>query len=594
VETAVAHLQKILASRVFIKSERLSRFLRFAVEQVLAGREDQLKEYIIGVEVFDRSASYDPRIDPIVRVEARRLRSKLRQYYESEGREDPLWIEFPTGSYVPHFRAGTAPQASVEAAHAPERETIVVLPFANLCSDAENEYFSDGLTEELIHALTKVERLRVVAANSVMQLKGKPYNLRQIGEQLKVQWVLEGSVRKAGNRVRSTMRLIHAADGHILWTETYDREMQDLFAIQEEIARAIVTALRIQLVGDQNRLLAHAPAQNLEAYNLYLKGRQQYNLRTEEGLNRSIEFYRQAIDLDPNCARAFAGIAHSAGLLATYGLVHPRDVMEKCRSCAQRALQIDPTLAEAHLSLAFTKAVFESKWAEAESHYRRALELNPGYAGAHYFFACDFLAQLGRLDEAFFHIRKAVDLDPLSLVTGYHLVTLLIIARQYDQAIAKCRRMLDIDPGYYKSYMGLGRAYTQKGMYEAALEVFLQARTLSGGLPYVSAVLAHTYALAGQRAEAEHLRNELARISKWRYVQSTSFALIAIGLGEFDRAFELLQKAADAREGPVLLLGVYPTYDCLRGDPRYQALLERIGLPQRATPTAIPFALAAP
>ncbi|HZT31998.1 MAG TPA: tetratricopeptide repeat protein [Bryobacteraceae bacterium] len=574
------HLTKILASKAFVKSDRLSRFLRFAVEQALAGREDQLKEYVIGVEVFDRSATYDPRIDPIVRVEARRLRAKLCRYYETDGRGDRLRIEFPTGAYVPRFHHGGEPPPVEAPAPSPDPATIVVLPFANLSSDPENEYFSDGLTEELIHALTKVERLRVVAASSVMQFKGKPYDIRQIGERLKVCSVLEGSVRKAGSRVRITVQLIHAADGRYLWTETYDREMQDLFAIQEEIARAIVAALRVQLVGGPSRPLVRPSGQNLEAYNLYLKGRQQYNLRTEEGMHRSIDFYRRAIDVDPEFARAYAGIALSMEALGTYGVIPPNEVKEKCRASAWRALQLDPTLAEAHLPLAAVCAVYEYNWEEAESHYRRALELNPGYAEARCFYACDFLAQLGRLDEAFAQIHKALEMDPLSLVTSYHYVTLLISRRDYDQAIEQCRRMLDLDPDYYKTYMGLGRAYTQKGMYGAAIETFQRARVLSGGLPYVTAVLAHAYALAGLRTEAEQLRRELVRISRWRYVQSTSLALIALGLGELDRAFELLEKAVADRESPVLWLAAYPTYDALRSDPRYQVLLRRIGLPQ--------------
>jgi serine/threonine-protein kinase len=577
----IEQLGKILASRFFVKSERLSRFLRFCVEQALAGREDQLKESVLGVEVFDRPASYDPRIDPIVRVEARRLRAKLRAYYEAEGAGDAVWIEFPTGSYVPRFRTDGAPPLPPppETTAAASPETIVVLPFVNLSSDPENEYFSDGLTEELIHALTKVECLRVVAASSVMQLKGKPYDFRAIGERLKVRSVLEGSVRKSGSRLRITVQLIDAANSHYLWSETYDRQMQDLFAIQEEIARTIVAKLRIQLAGEQHALLAAPSSANVEAYNLYLKGRHQYNLRTEDGLTRSIEFYQQAIVLDPGCARCFAGMAHSYAALGIYGMIHPREVMEKARTSARRALELDPTLAEAHMSLAFVEALYEWSWEKAEEHYLRALELSPGYVDAHFFYGCDFLAQQGRLDEAYAHTRKAVELDPLSIITACNLVTIYIMRREYDQAIEECRRLLEMDPNYYKIYTSLGRAYTQKGMYDAAIETFQKARSLSGDLPYITAIMAHAYALAGQRKQAEKLQRELRRTARWRYVPSSSFALIAIGLGDFDEAFALLEKSADEREGPILLLGVYPTYDCLRSDPRYHALLRRMGLP---------------
>lgn len=577
-EAVLAHLDKILASTEFARSERLSRFLRFTVEQALEGRVDQLKEYVVGVEVFDRQPSYDPRIDPIVRVEARRLRSKLQKYYESEGRDDELWIELPKGSYVPVFQAAGERLSEWQPSASVGRETIAVLPFTNVSSDQENEYFSDGLTEELIHALTKLERLRVVATTSVLQLKGKAYDIRQIGKQLNVRFVLEGSVRKSGNHLRITAQLIQAADGYYLWSEAYDREIQDLFAIQDEISRAIVTTLRIQLGGGCNPPVLSRRRENLEAYNLYLKGRFHFNKRTEEGLNRSVEIFEQAIALDAGYAPPYAGCADSYALLAHYGILHPRDVMGKARTNALKALEIDPTLAEAYTPLAFVTSVHDWKWPEAEGYYKKSLHFNPGYAAAHHWYAYDLLAPLGRLEEAWDHIQRAVELDPLSFITLNSLTGILIMKGEYDRAIQECRNMLEMEPNFYKPYMHLGRAYVQKEMYGEALEMFQMAKTLCRDIPYVTAVLSHTHALAGHLAEARRLMHELLELSKRRYVPSTSFALMAIGLGEMEQAFDWLEKAADEREGPLVYLKVHPSYACLRTFPRFHALLRRLGL----------------
>jgi len=264
-------LEKILASEPFAHSGRISRFLRFVVEHTLAGRGGELKEYLIGVEVFDKAASYDPRIDPIVRVEARRLRAKLKRYYETAGRDDGVRIEFPKGGYVPLFQTrAPAPEGGETG------PTIAVLPFVNRSADPQDEYFSDGLTDELIHALTKVEGLRVVARGSAFQFKGKPYDVRQVGEQLQVGVVLEGSVRRSGNRLRITAQLVNVADGLYLRSETYEREMKDIFAVQDEIAGAIAQTLRVRM----GRRAPRRTGDNLQAYHLYLKGRHQVNRRT--------------------------------------------------------------------------------------------------------------------------------------------------------------------------------------------------------------------------------------------------------------------------------------------------------------------------
>jgi TolB-like protein/tetratricopeptide (TPR) repeat protein len=563
----------------------MSRFLRFTVERAVAGQPDQLKEYIIGVEVFDRKASYDPRVDPIVRVEARRLRSKLKTYYETEGLSDELIIEFPKGTYAPVFRCRSAVSEPV-AVVAPGG-AIAVLPFSNLSSEPDTEYFSDGLTEELIHGLTKVGGLMVVAWNSAARLKGQPYDVREIGRQLSVSTVLVGSVRSSGERLRVMAQLIDTSSGQYLWSETYDRQMPDLFAIQEEISRAIVKTLQIKLMDRPGAPVIRRGAYNLEAYNLYLKGRFQWNKRTGDGLNRGVHYFEQAIRVDPGFALGYAGLADAYSLLADYGLMNPGDIMPAAEAAARKALEIDPTLAEAHTSLASIRVSYFWEWAEAEVHYRRAIDLNPGYATAHHWLSVDFLAMLGRIDEAMLEIEIAQHLDPLSPIIREGKGFLFMLSKRYHEAIQEYRQMLEMDCFFYKGFTAMGRAYTQLGMYEEAITMLQKGRSLSGDIPNILGALGQTYALASRPAEARRLLEELSELAKRRHVPSSCCALIHLGLGERERALEWLENGCQKREGPMVALKVHPAYDDLRGEPRFQALLRKIGLAGPSAAAAI-------
>ncbi len=568
------NLQRILASKEFASSARMSRFLRFAVERALCGQSEELKEYVLGVEVFDRKPSYDPRVDPIVRVEARRLRSKLESYYAGEGSADELIIEFPKGTYAPVFREKASSLAVAPPAETPRAGAIAVLPFSNLSSEPDTEYFSDGLTEELIHGLTKLDGLMVVAWNSAARLKGQPYDVREIGRQLNVSTVLVGSVRGSGERLRVMAQLVDTSNGRYLWSETYDRQIEDLFAIQEEISRAIVKTLQLKLIAPSIRHGAY----NLEAYNLYLKGRFQWNKRTAEGLKRSVQLFEQAIALDQDFALGYAGLSDAYSLLADYGLVKPADIMPAAESAARKALEIDPTLAEAHASLGLIRSLYAWEWAEAEQHYRRAIDLNPGYATTHFWFAIDYLGMLGRWEEAFQEIEIALQLDPLSPVIREGKGFLLMLSKRYDEAIEEYRQTLDLDCFFYKAFTAMGRAYTQKGMYEEAITMLQKGRSLSGDMPNILGALGQTYALASRPAEARRLLEELAELSKRRHVSSTCFALIHLGLGEKEQALDWLETGARGRETPLAGLKVHPAYDNLRGEPRFQALLRTLGL----------------
>ncbi len=576
-ESIRTQLRKILSSRTFARSERLARFLTFTVEQTLAGRGEDLKEFVIGVEVFDKNEKYDPRMDPIVRVEARRLREKLRKYYQTDGLEDPVRIEFPTGGYAPllqHKDEATAP-----ASQQPTPESaIAVLPFANLSSDQENEYFSDGLTEELINALTKVEGLRVVAWSSSSQLKGKARDLQRIAEELRVRTVLEGSVRRTADRLRITAQLVDATTGHYLWSETYERPLRDIFAIEDEISSSIVGALRIKLTGPAGRPRVTRYTENLQAYHLYLKGRFYWNKRREEDLYKALGFFEQAIEVDRNYAPAYGGIADAYIMLGEYGSAPAQGIMEKGRTAACRALEIDPRLAEAHVSLGSVSGLYEWNWREAEQHFRRAIELNPSYPTAHHWYGYDYLAPMARIPEALAEIERAHHLDPLSLIITTSVGTLYDIARQFERAREYYDKVLEMEPRFVRAHLSAGRSFLHQNRCAEAIAMFEKARELMPSSPVPLALLAHAYNVSGARAEADRLRQALARCARTCYVPSYLLARAHLAF-DHDQVFAFLEKAMDERDPRLPHIGVSPIWDCVRDDPRFRALLERMGLP---------------
>ena len=576
-ESIRTQLRKILSSSTFARSERLARFLTFTVEQTLGGRGENLKEFVIGVEVFDKNEKYDPRMDPIVRVEARRLREKLRKYYETEGRDDPLYIDFPTGAYVPLVKTRAEARVLAGPTAIKTENAIAVLPFVNLSSEQENEYFSDGLTEELINALTKVEGLRVVAWSSAFQLKGKERDIRRIAEQLRVRAVLEGSVRRTADRLRITAQLVDTADGHYLWTETYERAIKDVFSIQDEISSAIVGALRIKLTGPAGRSLITRYTENLQAYHLYLKGRFYWNKRTEEDFYKALGFFEQAIQIDPNYAPAYAGMSDSYIMLGEHGSVPALSVMRKARATASRALEIDPSLAEAHVSLGSVAGLYEWHWTESEQHFRRALELNPSYPTAHHWYGYDYLAPQGRLDEAIAELERAHHLDPLSLIITTSLGTVLDIARQHEKAREYYQRVFELEPGFVRAHLSAGRSYLHQNMCREAIAAFEKARELQPNSPVPLALLAHAYNVSGARAEADRLREALDRCCRTCCVSSYLLARAHLGF-DHDRAFEFLERACEEHDPRLAHMNVSPIFDCLRHDPRFAALVKRIGL----------------
>ena len=487
--------------------------------------------------------------------------------------------ELVAGLEAAMARPGTGGPIVVGAAAAAEATPrIAVLPFTNLGRGPEQEYFSDGLTEQLVHELTRIRGVRVVAWNSSAKLKGQEDDIHEAARRLGVDSLLVGSVRQAAGRVRIAARLVEVSTGYYLWSETYDRQILDLFAVQEEIARAIARTLERTLGGTSVRRERKGPA-SLEAYDLYLRGRFVANQRTLPGLRRAIECFEQAVAADEGLAVAHAGLADAFCLMAEYGFIAPEDAMPRAKAAALRALDLDPGSGEAHASFALIHSLYDWEWDEAEAFFRRSIELNPGYAAAHHWLAIDFLATLGRFDEAQRELDLARQLDPLSLIIQEGKPYLLMLQRRYDEALPAYQALADMEPGFYKAYTAMGRTYAQMGRYDEAAAMLEKGRAMAGDVPSILGALGQSYALAGLVDRARDLLAQLAALARERYVPATCFALVHSGLREHDAAIEWLHRGADRRDLPVSIANTHPAYDSLRGHPGFQALLARLRFP---------------
>ena len=483
----------------------------------------------------------------------------------------------------------TAPRSPRAGGSAPspgagEPPSIAVLPFLNVSPDPGNAYFSDGLAEELISALSKLERLRVASRTSAFRFRDSDLDIRQIGERLGVASVLEGSVRKAGDRLRISAQLVDVGDGYQIWSETWDRSMEDVFAIQEEIARSIVDKLKVRLV-DRGDLIA-PPTRSLEAYNLFLKGRYFWNRRTDDDFLKARNAFEGAVREDPRYARAYAGLADSYALLgiAEYGVLPPQQAMPRAKKAALEALEIQPGLADALTAVAHVEAFYDWDRERAEATFRKAMEADPSYPFAHHWYAC-MLATMERHDEAVAEELAARERDPLSLIINKNVGTVLYYARRYDEAIAEYERALDLDPDFVRTLLYLGIACEQVGRHEEALGHLERAVRRSGRNAVCLTALGHARATAGKADRARDILQELHTTAEDGYVPALGFALLHLGLGEADAALDFLEQAYDERSSWMLSLRCDPWFDPLRSDPRFRELVDRVGWP-RATGNA--------
>jgi serine/threonine-protein kinase len=473
--------------------------------------------------------------------------------------------------------AGLTTPTHQAVARVPDRRAIAVLPFVNASPDPDAEYFSDGMTDELIDALTKVEGLRVASRTSVFALKRRETDVRTLGALLGVAVVLEGSVRRSGNRLRVTARLTDVADGRHLWSERYDRDAGDVFEVQDEIAGTIVRTLRGTLLGELGDPTPRRYTANLTAYNLYLKGRYCWNKRRAEGLNEAIAFFESAIAEDPEYALAYTGLADCYALHVDYRGMPVGEAMARSRQLALRALELDDTLAEAHTSLAWVTFLHDWAWESADRRFRRAIELNPRYATARQWYAWLLVSQ-GRIEAALAEARAAAELDPASVSIRRSLGWLNYYARRYDAAEEQLRRALAMDPTSEENHRILGLALTQQGRYDEAVAALREAIAGAAESAYARGALARTLALAGRTAEARRLLAELESEGRSRYVSPVAYATAHIALGDNDEAFGWIERAHAERRGWLAYLRVEPIFDPLRDDPRFRDLLARMGL----------------
>ena len=570
------HLELILGSRAFEQADRLKRFLTFVVNETLLGRGDQLKEFLIGIEVFDKESSFDPRTDPIVRVQARRLRSRLEKYYSEEGQRDAVHIELPKGGYAPLFRhvESAAPKPSATAAFV-SRNTVAVTPFADYSQESDQDYFCQGIRDEIIHALSKLERVRLVAWDRTrIERDGS----RELTEASDAALVITGGIRKFGQQLRATVHIIDAATGCFLWTESIDRNSGNVLSFQEEIATRVAEKLKNELLGTGTARAGQRPTENLAAYNLYLQGRYHLSQRTEEGLRKAADFFERAILEDAQYCLAYSGLADAYGLLGHYGVLAPADVWTKAASNAATAVLLDDNSAEAHTSLAHVKSTQDWDWLAAEREFRRAITLEPRYPTAHHWYGISCLAPLGRLDEALHELLFAQALDPVSPIIARDLAVIHFYRRDFDAALDQCDHTVELNPHFSAAYWTLGVIQELRKDFDESAAAFQRAIQLSPNSPRMRAALARTFALSDKRAEAQETVRELRELATKRYVSPFEFASIYFALDQPELGFEWLRKAVQDRCFELIAIKVDPRFDALKADSRFEYVSNQLGL----------------
>jgi TolB-like protein/Tfp pilus assembly protein PilF len=457
------------------------------------------------------------------------------------------------------------------------KNRIAVLPLVNIAKDPADEYFTDGMTEELIATLSRIAELKVIARTSVMRYKGSNKTIEEIGQELQVENVLEGSVRKSGNQLRITTQLVNVSTQEPIWSMDYDRQLEDAFAIQRDIAQKIASSLRVEIMGDEIRGIERRATASAEAYSLYLRGRYFWNRRTENELQKSIEYFREALKIDPSYPLAYVGLADSYASLALLEFVKPIEAYPKAKQSIEKALQLDDSSAEAHATNGQIKFQYDWDWAGAEAEFNRALQINPNYSVGHHYNA-DYLKAMGRFDEAIVEIKRAQELDPLSLAINTGVGHVLYLSRRYDDAIEQYRKTVELDPNYMQARLWFGRPYLQKGMYDEAIAEVKEAVRLSGNSTVSMATLGHVYASAGRKDEALKILDQLKQRSKEQYVPSYWIATIYNGLGDKDAAIEWLERAYKEKSSWLAWIKVEPRFDALRKDPRFRSLVQRMKL----------------
>jgi serine/threonine-protein kinase len=562
-----AALTKVLASLAFQQVDRLRRFLKFIVTETLAGQGGNLKEYVIGVHVFDRDPGFDPRIDPIVRVQARRLRARLERYSQDEGRADEVVIDLPRGRYTPTFHPRDLTPSSLTVAAAPlSRNTVEVSAIADLTATGSLSWFTVGLREEIIHRLSGAEGLRVLSDRPGLPAHDCPG------------LVVAGSVRGSLDKLRVSISLIDGASSAYLWSEAIDVALGDVLEVHESVASLVLSRIKAELGGAAKPAQSLRRAENLAARNLYLQGRYHLNQRTEESLRKAADFFEKSLVEDANYALAHSGLADAWGLLGHYGALAPAEVWEKAAASAATAVRLDVASAEAHTSLAQIKCTQQWDWVGAEREFRHAIRLDPRYSATHHWYAMSCLVPQGRLDEALAEITLAQSLDPVSSIIARDLAMVHSYRRDFDLALEQCDHAIELNPHFSPAWWGLGFIQEQREDFDEAAAAFERAITLSPESPRMQAALGRLLALSGKRKQALKVLHSIAAMAEKRYVAAFEFVLLHFALGQPGEAFGWLERACRDRTYDVLTLSVDPRFDPWRKEPRFVALLSQMGL----------------
>src|SRR5262252_4179170 len=559
-------LDRVLNSPTFQQVDRLKRFLRFITVEALCGRSDQLKEYVIGVQVFGKEDSFDPRTDPIVRVQARRLRARLVSYYRDAGQNDDILIELPKGGYAPVFKrrpgVGLSAARSVGAALV-GRNTVSVLPFADHSAQGNLDYFCRGLRQEIIDHLAKLPGLRVLAWDDTRPKTSE------------AAMVVTAGVRSAADVVRVSVQLVDGASGGYLWSESLNGTVDDSLTVQENVARVVVTRLQSEITGESG---CRRVAENLAAHNLYLQGRYHLNQRTEDALRKAVDFFEKAIVEDGQYSLAYSGLSDAYGLLGHYGVLGPGDVWTKTTSAAASAVMLDGNSVEAHTSLAHVKSTQDWDWSGAEREFQCALNLNARYPTAHHWYAMSCLAPMGRLDEALDEMLLAQSLDPVSSIIVRDVAIVHFYRRDFDATLDQVDHTIELNPHFSLAYLTLGLIQEQRKDFDEAAAAFQRAIHLSPQTPRLHSALARTYALSGKRKPAQAILRRLEALAKTRYVSPFEFAVIEFALEHSDVGFTWLNKACQDRAFELLTITVDPRFDALKPDHRFASVTRQMGL----------------
>jgi serine/threonine-protein kinase len=578
-----AQVARITASEVFRRADRQCRFLRYVVDHSLAGTTDRLKGFTIGLDVFDRDSSFDPNLDSIVRVEAGRLRTKLRDYYQDPGRQDPILIDLPRGSYAPAISRREEQVVPFEerVARRAVRGSIAVLPFRNLSDDAEQEYFCDGLTDTVITALARNRHLKVISLTSVMRYKKGQQSIPDIGAELNVTHILEGTVLHDGNQVRVSAQLIEAETDHHVWAETFERDIAGVMRVQRDIAD-LISAQLIRELLPEGPPESQAPVKP-DAYEVYLLGRGYRRRLTREGIEKAARCFKQAISLDMSFAAAYGAAASCYCVLGSFGfeLEPPEKLIPAGLEYSRRAMELDPGQVEPIVYTAIMTLKYEWNWKEAERLFKAALAISPNDSLTHLQYSLYF-ESLGQFAAAIEQAEQGRQIAPLSTEANIYLAWQLHQAGRDDEARSRLQWTLDLNPDFWAAHWGLGHVNLAEGRFQAAVAAFRSAVATGGGYVMPLQGLGHALAVAGERDAALAILAQLEELGRAQYVSPCVPAVIHAGLGDKDRCFACLEQAFQLRSRSMAWLNVAKEYSGVRADPRFADLVRRVSIPDNS------------